>query len=332
MLQESEDGDLIEKSIDPITISTIERLCAEQAYSKALSRLGSTGIHSPNEETFSKLQNLHPQNFTPWNPPTIDEQKGISDFWDTFWDNTPKIEEKILAAISSFAPGSAGGPGGLKPSQLQDILKSCTPHTKSFLIKGFSLFIQNWTKGRFPPHIAHYFMSASLTPLKKPDGGVRPIAVGMTLRRIVSKFLMKLPQTSTAAEALAPIQCGFAGKNICEKLSMGLQSTINNLSQEADWVLLCIDVKNAFNCIYRDKIIAGVLQHTPHLYPWVNYCIQKDIKLFCNNFPTPILSSQGVQQGDPLGPLLFSLGLQSTIESIPNIHFKGFYLDDGAFI
>ena len=172
MLHENDEGDLIEKSIDPITISTIERLCAEQAYSKALSRLGPTGIHSPSEETYFKLQNLHPQKFTPWNPPSIDEQKGISDFWDTFWDNTPKIEEKILAAISSFAPGSAGGPGGLKPSQLQDILKSCTPHTKSLLIKGFFLFIQNWTKGRFPPHIAHYFMSASLTPLKKPDGGL----------------------------------------------------------------------------------------------------------------------------------------------------------------
>ena len=41
--------------------------------------------------------------------------------------------------------------------------------------------------GRTPSSITPYFFGANLTALQKSDGGVRPIAVGNTLRRLVSK-------------------------------------------------------------------------------------------------------------------------------------------------
>ena len=45
-------------------------------------------------------------------------------------------------------------------------------------------------QGRNARRPRSYIMSAPLTPLRKPDGGVRPIAVGETLRRMVSSIAM----------------------------------------------------------------------------------------------------------------------------------------------
>ena len=43
------------------------------------------------------------------------------------------------------------------------------------------------------------------------DGGIKPIAVGCTLRRLVAKTALKLVQETMAAK-LAPIQLGFGVK------------------------------------------------------------------------------------------------------------------------
>ena len=48
-----------------------------------------------------------------------------------------------------------------------------------------------------------------------------------------------------------------------------------------------------------------------------------------------IKSSGGVQQGDPLGPLLFSLVIKDLLEDmgpIENLNFQLWYLDDGMFV
>ena len=49
--------------------------------------------------------------------------------------------------------------------------------------------------------------------------------------------------------------------------------------------------------------------------------------LFYGN--STILSAEGVQQGDPLGPLLFCLGIHDLISSLQS-QFRVFYLDDGT--
>ena len=42
-----------------------------------------------------------------------------------------------------------------------------------------------------------------------------------------------------------------------------------------------------------------------------------------------ILSSTGLQQGDPLGPFLFALGVQNMISKLKS-KFNTWYLDDGS--
>ena len=49
--------------------------------------------------------------------------------------------------------------------------------------------------------------------------------------------------------------------------------------------------------------------------------------LFCGD--QVLLSAEGVQQGDPLGPLLFCITIQPLIQNLQS-QFKVFYLDDGT--
>ena len=78
----------------------------------------------------------------------------------------------------------------------------------------------------------------------------------------------------------------------------------------------------------------SVLLFFPELLPWVSWCYGTHPLLW---HPLGQISSEsGVQQGDPLGPLLFALVLQKLVSSLDTdeecaeILLQAWYLDDGA--
>ena len=74
-------------------------------------------------------------------------------------------------------------------------------------------------------------------------------------------------------------------------------------------------------------MLEAVSQFAPDLYPFVHSAYEKPSSLFYGD--SVIQSEEGIQQGDPLGPLLFCLAIHPMVLQLRS-EFRVFYLDDGT--
>ena len=92
-------------------------------------------------------------------------------------------------------------------------------------------------------------------------------------------------------------------------------------------MVLKIDFKNAFNQVRRDVMLAKVKEHVPLIYPMVWQAYSNPSNLY--NGDNIVLSQEGLQQGDPLGPFLFSLSIMQLMKNCES-QLSLWYLDDGT--
>jgi len=154
--------------------------------------------------------------------------------------------------------------------------------------------------GRVPIVIQPVFCGASLCALNKKDGGIRPIAVGSTWRRLIAKAICKAVMEKMAATVM-PVQLGFGVPRATEAAVHAARRYVTDLKSGQG--LLKLDFSNAFNTIRRVTMFESVRELLPEIYPFVLMCYSNASMLRFG--PHLIMSDEGVQQGDPLGPLLF---------------------------
>ena len=151
----------------------------------------------------------------------------------------------------------------MRPQHLKDLTSVHTEHAGQRLVSQLTEFANLCFAGEVPTAIIRpVFCRASLCALTKKDGGIRPIAVGCTLRRLVAKTASRLVQETMAAK-LAPIQLGFGVKQGTEAAANAARRFLRDLLPGQ--ALLKLDFVNPFNTISREEILHTVREELPEL-------------------------------------------------------------------
>ena len=144
--------------------------------------------------------------------------------------------------VKKFRRGSAPGPSGLRPEHLRTCLQAA-PGRRQRALQSLTSLVNCMAAGGVPRQVAPYLCGARLHGALKKDGGIRPIAVGNLLRRLVGKCCAARVQEKAAA-LFSPHQLGVGVRNGCEASVHTVREAL--AADPSLWVLQC-DFINAFN-------------------------------------------------------------------------------------
>ena len=179
-----------------------------------------------------------------------------------------------LLLSSGLAPtkDTAAGPSSLR---IQHLLDAATIPLPTSICSALRDVVNLMASGNVPSQVSSYLAGGCLTALNKVKPGcppdIKPIAVGETLRRLTGKCLCGVIKDK-ASELFHPLQFGVACTAGSEKIIHGLRKCIEDHWDDEDFVVLKVDIRNAFNLVSRQAILDECASFFPELLPWVLWC------------------------------------------------------------
>jgi hypothetical protein len=263
-------------------------------YSRACALLASPGLAPLNAETAERLQALlqPPDRATPPLEPRPRPAAGPALF----------SERDTRTALKSTPKGSGAAVGGARWEHWRVVLSS--PDA----LGAFHEVLLRVAAANLPAEAADVLALSKLTALRKPGGGVRPIAAPSLLRRLTGRLLVTT-RKKKLAEGLGKHQYAVGVPAGTELLA----HTVRALTEDnPDLVLLALDAKNAYGTASRADCLTALGLLAPELLPCAElFCRRSSQYFFWDNAGEchKLSATSGVDQGDPLAPLLFASGL-----------------------
>lgn len=260
--------------------------------SRAMDALMDQPLVEPTEAAVSAMCKLHPRanHVMPDRP---DEA-----------DRCIHVDELILQrAVNKTCTGASGGPSGWTTELIRQLM------THEQCSKGIAAIVQDMLNGEISGEAAVRLRAAALSLKPKPDGGVRPLAVGEAIRRIAEAYILiaKCP-----AKAFEDVQFGVGEPCGPERARHIIQCAIECHNGAEDIIAVNFDISNAFNTIdramvaeqlYADRKLSGVWRLFGWLYGTPSLLLLYDGS---RQLHTAIHSTEGVQQGSAISSLAFA--------------------------
>ena len=206
--------------------------------------------------------------------------------------------------IPARGTGSSLGPGG-----------GCTYEPIKVLLDDRDTFdllfgaLSNFAQGATPPEVSGVLTSARLTAIAKPDGGVRGIATGTTIRRVVARTLAK-QFIKTFEEECSPFWYALSTRAGTDCVGHMLRAITDN---DPIATVLKVDGIDAYDHVLRTSMLERLFRMpgARSILPFVNYRWFDD-QGRCRE----VTQAEDGEQGDPSMRLLFSIGIQGALEEV----------------
>ena len=224
----------------------------------------------------------------------------------------------------SFPNGSAAGPDKIVPQIFKDLVSKSNGSAGLNFLKSLTKLINLIGDGKIPEPLRPFF-GAKLIALIKIDGGLRPIAIGNTLRRIATKCAGS-KALSERQNFYGNVQVGCGTILGAEKAAHAFRNLNERDENPKCTVLLKLDFKNTFNSLTRETMLNHVFSKRPELYNYIHCEYGKPSYLFYGS--SVIMSEDGTQQGDPEAPPFFAETIHTLVKQLES-KINIWYLDDG---
>jgi hypothetical protein len=298
---------------------------------RARRKLGSLGIFDISDpDVQDEVRSKYPQ-----------EEKfeipGLVKGWEPM-GRTITIGEKAYSFISleyaldfKLPNGRAPGLSGLTYERLREI---ASDRRGKHALCMYAIELVN---GNLPEETLRFYRAKHIVPLVKKEGAkdVRPIAVGDCIRRWAA---IAIGVEILGHKDLWP-KSDFVGK-LGGQYGVGIKAGAETMFRVAEVyqarypkrVTVKVDAANGYNALKRSKIWNGVVElKMPNLERYMATFYGGESLVVDGAGLFQLLQVMGVDQGDPLGPLLFAIGIwhlcREVVEQNPNISFS-FFIDD----
>ncbi|KAD7117211.1 hypothetical protein E3N88_04479 [Mikania micrantha] len=239
-----------DKERDP-NIKQCLRKVRDGHFTAAVKVLCSSGVAPLGDSTLKALIDKHPMVPPPSSPSNPLAQPALV-----------VDGECVLKCIRSFPKGTSCGRDGMRAQHLLDAVGGEGSVTSSGLLASITEVVNLWLGGSCPKVLAEFVASAPLTPLLKPDKGIRPIAVGGIWRRLVSKVAMK-KVGKEMTQYLGDYQFGVGVPNGAEAVLHSANRFLNSFHADGSLALLTVDFSNAFNTVDRTTFLQEFNKEIP---------------------------------------------------------------------